>query len=583
MNLKHFLRELQRRHVIKAAISYVVFSWVLIQAVSILYPAIGWGQEAIRNTLIILIIGFPFWIVIAYIFDWTPSGFKKTQDLVDETSYGKSTNKRLNAIIIFGLTIAVLLLITDRIFNFTGNTQASIIDKSIAVLAFTDMSPNKDQEYFSDGISEEILNLLAKVPDLKVISRTSSFAYKGKNENIKQIGKELQVRHVLEGSIRKSGNTIRVTAQLIDTKDGTHVWSSNYDREMSDVFTIQDEIAGRVTQQLKTTLLDKITSTTADPKAYDLYLQARQVDRQGTEEANQNAKTLMLQSIAIDSTYAPAWSYFGGIIFDQIYVYATLEMTQENIVTGKNAAKRAIHLDPDFAFGYTTLSNFQRTDWEFTGANANVKRALALEPEHADVIKYAAIDAIWLGKPDEALRLLLRSKALDPLNYYLYHNLGFYYWMQKDYENAVSNMKVFLLHYPNASGAHGLMSMCYLDQGNYEMALEEIEKEPHPFWKLNHQSMLIYATGSRQEADDLIEKLIQDWGDVAWPNIASVYAYRKDRDNAFKWLNLAYENRDGSTLEILNYPEMENLWGDPRWNAFIDKLGLPKGHGFHRD
>jgi len=182
LNLKHILKELKRRNVFKAALSYVVFSWVFIQAASILYPSFGWGQKAISNTLIVLTILFPLWIVFAYVFEWTPQGFKKTEDVTKEVSITTSTGKKMTNFTIIGLTLAVVLLVADRIFGITTSETVSETDsdKSIAVLAFADMSPNKDQEYFSDGISEEILNLLAKVPDLRVISRTSSFAYKGK-------------------------------------------------------------------------------------------------------------------------------------------------------------------------------------------------------------------------------------------------------------------------------------------------------------------------------------------------------------------------------------------------------------------
>ena len=351
--MKRFYQELQRRNVIKAAISYVVFSWIFIQAASILYPSFGWGQQAISNTLIVLMIVFPLWLVFAYVFEWTPQGFKKTDDVAEETSVAQTTGKKMNAIIIVGLALAVVLLLADRIFSLTAAEDTdTTIDKSIAVLAFADMSPEKDQEYFSDGISEEILNLLAKIPDLKVISRTSSFSYKGKEQNIKKIGEELQVAHVLEGSIRKAGNTFRITAQLIDTRDGAHIWSETYDRPMDSIFKVQDEIAGRVTRQLKATLLGELASATVDPGAYELYLQARQVDRQRTAEASKNAETLMRRSIAIDSSYAPAWDWLSAIIYDQIYTYSTLPMAQESIAMGMDAAKRAIDLDPDYFGGY---------------------------------------------------------------------------------------------------------------------------------------------------------------------------------------------------------------------------------------
>jgi len=582
--LKRFLHELQRRNVIKAAISYVVFSWILIQAASIVYPSFDWGQKAINNTLIILIIGFPMWIVFAYVFEWTPKGFKKTNDIPNDTSISKATGKRLNRLIIVGLSLQVLFLVADRFFNFTGAMKPNIgREKSIAVLAFDDMSPNQDQGYFSDGISEEILNLLTKIPDLKVISRISSFSLKGKDITAQEIGKKLNVAHILEGSIRKSGNTFRITAQLINTTDGTHVWSETYDREMSDIFKIEDEIAGKVTQQLKASLLSDMISTHVDPAAYDLYLQAKQVARQMNEEAAKSSEILIRQSIAIDSSYAPAWDRLSTIIYDQIYRYANLSMTQDNITMGMNAAKRAIALDPNYALGYTSLAYFERSNWNFTAANAHINKAMAMAPENSDVIRAAAANAGKFGKLEEALQLLLKTVELDPLNYYNQFNLGLYYLLLKDYPNAEKSLQTFLLHYPNAAVNHSMMAMVYLAQGEKAKALQEIEKEPEPFWKLYRKCMVVYTLGNRQEADTLLKEFVDAYGWDSWPNIASVYAFRGERDEAFKWLDKAYENRDGSTLEILSYPEMEHLWGDPRWNAFLDKLGLPKVHGFHRD
>lgn len=590
MNLKRIINELQRRNVFKAAISYVVFSWVLIQAASILYPSVGWGQNAISNTVIILIIAFPFWIIFAYIFEWTAEGFKKTDDVAEETSISRHTSKKLNGIIIAGLSLAVLLLVADRIFDFTGSRESAEIseqteerDKSIAVLAFADMSPEKDQEYFSDGISEEILNLLAKIPDLKVISRTSSFSYKGKEQNIKEIGEELQVAHVLEGSIRKSGNTFRITAQLIDANNGAHIWSETYDREMNDIFKIQDEIAAKVAQQLKISLLGNIASRPANPEAYTLYLQAKQLSLQRTVDAIKNAETLIRRSIALDENYAPAWALLGKITLTQIYNFATVPMTQVNIGMGMDAATTAISLDSQYAGGYAVLAGFQRANWDFKAATSNIQKAMDLAPEDPEVITQASLAMMDLGKLEEGIRLQLKVLELDPLNHFHYLNLGLSYNGLKDYEKAEKSLQNFLLHYPGAGIAHSQMALVHLAQGEKDMALEELEKEPEAFWKLYCKTMVVYSIGEKKEADALLGLLIKDWGDLAWPNIASVYAFRGEKDEAFRWLDLAYENRDGTILEILTYPEMENLWGDPRWNAFINKLGLPKEHGFHMD
>jgi TolB-like protein len=582
--MKRFFQKLQRRNVIKSAISYAVFSWVLIQIVAILYPTFGWGPTAIKNTLIALIIGFPVWFVFAYVFEWTPTGFKKSKDVTEEASIAKITSKKLNGIIIAGMALAILLLLADRIFNFTGANQSDFdYDKSIAVLAFVDMSPNKDQEYFSDGISEEILNLLAKIPDLKVISRTSSFSYKDKEINIKKIGNELQVAHVLEGSIRKSGNTFRITAQLIDVKDGAHVWSETYDRDMNDIFKTQDEIAAAVTQQLKSTLFDEsITSNTMDPEAYNLYLQAKQVFRQMTAESTKNAELLLRQSIAIDSTYAPTWEQLAVIIYSKAYRYMLISY-DEGFSLGIAYAQKAISLDPNYAEAYTRLAGFQHSSWDFTSANVNIKKALILEPNNAKVISAAASNAMELGKIEEAISLELKASNLDPLNYMPNLNLALFYFSDKQYNKAASYMQSFLFNYPNATGGRGLYARILLGQGKNDEALFELEKEAGVFWKLYFQCLVTYAIGNKKEANKLLEQMVLDWGDSAWPNIASVYAYMGEKDEAFKWLDLALDNKDGALLEILNYPEFENLWGDLRWNTFINKLGLPKDHGFHLD
>ena len=464
--------------------------------------------------------------------------------------------------------------------NITENTNN---DKSIAVLAFADMSPNKDQEYFSDGISEEILNLLTKIPDLKVMSRTSSFSYKGKEQNIKKIGEELQVAYVLEGSIRKSGNTFRITAQLINVADGAHLWSKTYDRNMKDIFKIQDEISAIVIQQLKVTLSgESIKSKTVDIEAYNLFLQAKQLRKHRTAESNKNAEVLIRQSIAIDSTYAPTWSALSSLIFSMTYTYSLIPM-EEGLSKGMGAAQRAIALDSTYAVAYSNLASFQRLSWDFESANASTKKALALEPDNAAVIGRAAVGNTYIGKIDEAIALKFKTLALDPLNYSNHYNLAFYYAINKQYEQAEVYIQTYLLHYPNAAWARYLYARILLGKGETAQALAEVEKEPHAFFKPYYKSVIVYAMGNTTEADTLLAQLVKDWGHIAWPNIASVFAYRDEKDQAFKWLELAYDNKDGTLFENLNLPEFENLWSDPRWNAFINKQGLPKDHGFHLD
>lgn len=593
MNFKNLLAELKRRNVIKSALAYLVSSWVIIQVMSTVLPTIDAPEYILKLILICLVLGFPLWIIFSWVYEITPEGIKKTKNIDSDKSITHQTSNRLNKIIIGALGVAIVLLLISM---FNGNqtttislednntiTESSVMDKSIAVLAFADMSPNKDQEYFSDGISEEILNLLAKIPELKVISRTSSFSYKGKEQNIKKIGEELQVAHVLEGSIRKSGNTFRITTQLINVADGTHLWSETYDHDMEDIFKIQDEISAKVTQQLKVTILGDVVATKeTNPEAYNLYLQAKQLSLQRTSESNENAEKLIRQSIAIDSTYAPAWALLGDVISKSAIVFIRRTIT-EGITLGKAAVLKAIALDDQDALAYSILADYNAAEWDFEALARNTNKALELASENAEIIRRAAGDELDLGKNEEAIVMIKKAIRLDPLNYIQYFNLALFYSWNEQYDEAEASIQKYLLMYPDAGFAHNFMGAILLARGDYEQALVEVEKDDDPFWGMYRKTMVVFAMGRTDEANTLLQQLIDEFGNSTWPNIAHVYAFRGETDAAFKWLELAYDNRDASLLEILNYPEFKSLYGDPRWNAFINKLGLPKDHGFHMD
>jgi TolB-like protein len=591
MNFKNYYNELKRRNVIKAALAYLVFAWIVIQVFSILLPTYDAPFYVMKIIIAVLIIGFFLWLIFSWVYEITPDGIKKTVNIQPDESITPQTSNRLNKIIIGGLGLVVVLLVITMFGNKTSTANDSktardgitSTDKSIAVLAFADMSPKKDQEYFSDGISEEILNLLAKIPNLKVISRTSSFSFRGKEVTTQEIGKTLHVNHILEGSVRKSGNTFRITTQLINVADGTHLWSETYDRSMDSIFKIQDEIAAAVTKQLKLTLLGAaITTKTVNPEAYTLYLQAKQVNGLLSSESNANAEQLIRQSLATDSTYAPSWALLSNIIgksSNNFFKRAFLE----GLTLGKPAALKAIALDADYALGYAELAYWDRVTWDFKAANISLQKSLQLAPENAEVIKAAASNFLSLGKVEDAIVLEKKAILLDPVNNLLHFNLALLYAWNKQYVEAENEMQMYLLLNPNSGFAHNFMAHILLGQGKNELALLEVEKDTDPMWSLYEKSMVVYALNNKKEANTLLEELISTYGNELWPNIAHVYAFRGEKDNAFKWLELAYENKDVSLLEILNYPEFESLWGDPRWNAFIDKLGLPDDHGFHLD
>src|SRR3954467_6066773 len=318
MNWRGFLGELQRRNVYRVAVTYTVVSWLLVQIATQVFPFFDIPNWAVRVVVLVLALGFPVVLILAWAFEITPSGIRLESDIARQDSVAQHTSRKL-----IGITIAVAVaaggmlafqvfrprLMKERIPAASEAAPvAAIPDSSIAVLPFTDMSEAKDQGYFSDGISEELLNLLTKIPQLKVAARTSSFSFKGKQVEIPEIARQLHVANVLEGSVRRNGDQLRITAQLIRAAEGYHLWSETYDRKMDDIFKIQDEIAGEVVKELKVKLLGAAPKVrTTDPKAYALYLQGRELGRQRTAEGFAKSDALYQQVLEIDPRYAPAW------------------------------------------------------------------------------------------------------------------------------------------------------------------------------------------------------------------------------------------------------------------------------------
>jgi len=576
MGFNNFLKELKRRHVIKAAISYVVFSWLIIQAASILYPLMNLGQEAQLITLYILIIGFPIWIVFAYVFDWTSSGFKKTTDEFEETSY-VDTNKRMNAIIIFGLSLVVLLLIVDRVFNITRAPGNYDHDKSIAVLAFADMSPNKDQEYFSDGISEEILNLLAKVTDLKVTSRTSSFAYKGKEENIKQMGKELNVAHILEGSVRKSGNTLRITAQLINSKDGTHIWSETYDRELSDIFKIQDEIAGHVTQQLKATLLNELEVTPPDPKAYDLYLQGMFNWNKLTPESLDEALKYFEMALDIDANYALAYAGIADVWIGKLQ--QGLATYAESIPKIEEAVSKGMSLDSTLAEIYESKAHSCWINWKFDESRIAFKKAIQLNPNLSRARIYYGHALIFSNQLEEARQEMDIALQLDPFNSLYKAIYGQSLNFTRQYDKAIELFESALEASPRDPVALANLRTTYHMKGMSDKALE-VWKASYDA-KGDHEAIEVLTKGATeggyQKALEDLARLLIDRSDSIYVTpwqIATLYTRAGQKEKALIWLQKAYDIHDANMPYIGVDPIFDILKDDHRFSNLLKKMNL---------
>jgi len=485
------------------------------------------------------------------------------------------------------LAVGFVIIITAAYFIYTyfqKNTKGSIsniseetVDKSIAVLPFVNMSDDKEQEYFSDGLSEELLNLLAKIPELKVIGRTSSFAFKGKNEDLRSIAQKLGVAHLLEGSVRKDGNKIRVTAQLIKASDGSQLWRDSYDRDLKGIFQLQDEIAKIVVQQLKLKLLETTSvkvSGTENVEAYNLILQGNYAFDKLDKENVAKAVDFYTQAIAIDSTNARAWGKLANAISRQAWQnYIDRIAGREK---ARIAAMKSIELNKNLAIGYLELGDlklYQDFDWK--GAEESYQKALSLEPENPDVL-YSIGGGLYfaIGRWKESIELMKKCIELDPLRPIGHLNLGNILTHAGRPEEAIAYFKKTLDLNPQFQRAHMYLGRNYLLLGKTELALKEMQQENLEVFRTFGMALAYHAMGKKKEADDALkdftDRFQNDWNYL----LAELYAYRGEKDKAFMWLENAYDKKDGWLVFLKGDPLLKNLKDDIGYKTFMKKMNL---------
>jgi TolB-like protein/class 3 adenylate cyclase/Tfp pilus assembly protein PilF len=473
-----------------------------------------------------------------------------------------------SGLLVLGAVVAAFMIVSRR----PTTSLTAIPEKSIAVLPFVDMSAGKDQEYFSDGISEELLNLLAKIPQLQVTARTSSFAFKGKEIGVPEIARTLHVAHVLEGSVRKAGNSVRITAQLIKAGTDTHLWSQTYDRKLDDVFAIQDEIAADVVKQLKVTLLSAAPKArTTDPEAYALYLQAVQLGRPFTAEAFQQSDALYRKALAIDPRYVPAWAGLSRNFGNE--TSQGLLPNKEGFARAREAAVKALAIDPDYAPAHAGLGWIAMYgDNDLASAALHLERALAIDPADLRVLTTSATLLQSLGRLDEALALEEAAVRRDPVNVTTLFNLGYHQRMAGRLDAAIASFRTVLSLSPSNGGAHCQLGVALL-KGDAKGALAEIAQETSEIYKMIGLPMAYQALGRKADSDAALAALIAKYEKDAPYNIASVYAFRGEADQAFKWLDKAVEYGDGGLGEIVTDNLFDKIHADPRWLAFLRKIG----------
>ena len=597
------IEELKRRNVIRVAIGYLAVGWLLLQAGSLIFGALDLPNSWVRGLLALLVVGFIPALIFAWVYELTPEGLKRTSDVGPGESVSHLTGRKLDYIVIGVLAAVVGLLLVDKfvvtprqtarihadepattaaappVAGEGAKTAAAPPAESIAVLPFVDMSQAKDQEYFSDGLSEELLDLLAKVPQLKVIARTSSFSFKGKNADVAEIAKKLAVATVLEGSVRKSGNTLRVTAQLIRTVDSTHLWSETYDRELTDIFKVQDEIASAVVAALKVKLLPSQASAdnqrrTTNLDAYNEYLIGKQQYNRTNVDGWRHAEAAFRRAAALDPSYAPAWA---GLA-DALNFLSDFLDGADAIAAAKRealaAADKAIGLAPDLADGYRARSYLRSsTLWDWKGADADIDRAMQLEPNSSETRFRRAELLATLGRQTDAVTEIRKAVELDPLSQNVWSSLGWYLLASGHLVEArEANQRALTLN-PESSFALVNLGMIEMLDGRFDVARGAWQRGGDN-WDAIGSAMIEHSLGHKNAAQSALDKLIAKYADGSAYQIAEVFAWRGEPDPAFEWLDRAYRQHDGGLANLTFDPLMKSLRTDARYAAFLKKMGL---------
>ncbi len=565
-----FYAELQRRSVFRVGIAYLIVAWLLLQVTDIVAPIIGLPPAFNKGVLILLAVGFPIALILAWVFEVTLDGVKKEKDRDSSAPNSQHAGRKLDFIIIGVLLVAVAIFSLDK-FIWTEPVSPAAIktQQSIAVLPFINISSDKEQEYFADGLSEELLNLLAKIPELRVAARTSSFSYKGKDVSVAQIGEELNVAHVLEGSVRKSGKQVRITAQLTRTDNGFHVWSETYDRNLTDIFATQDEIAAALVKALEISILGAIpTQQRTDPEAYALYLQGSYFNYRRDAESVQNALSTLQQALAIDSNFAPAWIQL-NLTYSQLRKNGTLSLAEGSRLA-REAVDRALAIDSNLAIAWAGRAYMLRThDRDWAGAQAAMDRAIELDPNGS--LGVAAALASTLGQFPKAVALLEHSLIRDPLGIGNLSSLSQAYTTVGRYDEAIEIIDRIAALNPKYPGIGGGYSAAYLLKGDPKRALAELEKNPS-FSDPVQKARIYFTLGDEAQSQAIIKELLTV-ADKFPRAMSSVYAWRGENDATFEWLEKAFQQGDGF-INFLGSAEMRGLVDDPRYPIFLEKIGL---------
>ena len=589
--IRDLLTELRRRHVYRVAVAYAVVGWLLIEVATQVFPVFHMPDWAAQLVVLLIALGFPIALVLAWAFEVTPDGVRRTEPVNSEVArapepHGK-VGRTLNAVIMAVLVLALVLAVwrpwtrgteaSAPVASTASATSAAVPAKAssiqamphtIAVLPFANLSGDKSQQYFSDGISEDLLNLLARIPQLQVTARTSSFWFRGKGYTIPQIAEKLHVAYILEGSVQKAGDEVRISVQLVNAATDTQRWSQTYDRRLKDVFKIQDEIGADVVKQLKLRLLGSApTVKPVDSRAYTFYLQGRLLSYQGTVKALDQSDALYRRALAIEPRYAAAWiglaqnainkPWFGGF------------NPQEGFGKAQRHVQKALAIEPDNAVALSVegyLATFEKFD--FSAAAGYFKRALTLDPDNPDVLLNVGKFLFVLGRPEQALVVLHRAKRLDPLNPDVDVNMAFVSIQQGRLKQAVDILRKAHKLSPENTQIQYAAAWVEIGMGQFDKALADFPNKQRPL------PSILCAMGQRAKALKIMDAYLKQPGTRPTPAAASIYADCGDLDKAFANLAKTVSQRNRAIPYTVYGISFRKYHQDPRWKAYLRQIGF---------
>jgi len=587
------LAELKRRNVLRAGVLYAGAVWALAQGIAQLAPVVGAPEWITRWFLVAAAVGFPFWIAFAWFYELTPQGLKRESEIAPDDSIARSTGRKLDKWIIAVLALAVVLLITNQFVldrSASGHAQsrdteaiaadlAKVPAKSIAVLPFVNMSGDPKNDYFSDGITEEILNALAQVPKLKVAARTSAFAFKGKEEDLRKVGEVLDVATVLEGSVQRSGDEVRITAQLIDTRTGYHLWSEKYDRKLTSIFAVEDEISKAIADKLRVQLVGDnralVAQTRIDPRAHDLYL--RGLTLLAGRRHLRDAVGDFRQALDIAPRYAQAWAKLAQA--DMLLPWYEHENVETAVADAQGAVEHALTQEPDNASAWAARGMIDHMRWRWASADKAFRRALQLAPGDAEVINQYAQFLSSAGQFDAALSEFRKAQTLDPLSPAIAPGLIQNLLAMHRYSEAESEARAALATHPDTPISYSAAMEVAIYRGHYAEAEAYARRD-------------VALAGSDAGVARVLERGISNPAQraAAARAIESYAAGRRDADHAAtgEWLAALGANesalaslerfaaRGGGVNEgVVWMPAFDPVRNDPRFKAIVRKMGLP--------